>query len=84
MKVKDVYQDEQGNWHIDYGIDHMMGLALRVYLGYIIIACIISITMIFFGLIGGTISELIEKEDSSTQQIAPQANYLPSSSLTIR
>ncbi|NEO22214.1 MULTISPECIES: hypothetical protein [unclassified Moorena] len=75
MKVKDVYQDEQGNWHIDYGVEHLMGLAFRVYLGHIIIVCIISIPMICLGLIGGTISELIEKEDSSTQQIAPQANY---------
>ncbi|NEQ81659.1 MAG: hypothetical protein F6K26_15815 [Moorea sp. SIO2I5] len=75
MKVKNVYQDEQGNWHIDYGIDHMMGLAIRNYLGQIMIGLIISIPMIFFVVIGGTISELNQKEDSSIQQIVPQANY---------
>ncbi len=77
MKVKDVYQDEQGNWHIDYGFDHIIGLALRSYLGQLMIACIIWIPMIFLILIGSTISELNQKEDSSTQQIAPQATYHP-------
>ncbi|NET82161.1 MAG: hypothetical protein F6J94_09500 [Moorea sp. SIO1F2] len=75
MKVKNVYQDEQGNWHIDYGIDHLMGLSIRTYLGQIMIGLIISIPMICLGLIGGTISELNQKEDSSIQQIVPQANY---------
>ncbi|NEO69841.1 hypothetical protein [Moorena sp. SIO3H5] len=71
MKVKDVYQDEQGNWHIDYGIDHMIGLACRVYLGYLIMACMIWIPIMFMIFIGGAINELNQKEDSSTQQITP-------------
>ena len=37
MKVKKVYQDEQGNWHIDYDTDSLMALALRVYIGQFLI-----------------------------------------------
>ena len=42
MEVKKVYQDEQGHWHIDYEPDHLIGLALRVYIGQILITLIVG------------------------------------------
>ncbi|EGJ30670.1 MULTISPECIES: hypothetical protein [Moorena] len=82
MKVKDVYQDEQGNWQIDYGVDHLMGLAIRNYLGQTLIGVIISIPMSFLffmfllAVFDGLIAS-IPQVDSSIQQIAPQATYHP-------
>ncbi len=43
MKVKKIYQDERGDWHIDYEPDHLIGLALRVYIGQILITLIIGV-----------------------------------------
>ncbi len=82
MKVKDVYKDEQGNWHIDYGFDHLMGLSIRTYLGHILIGFIISIPMsflflMFFFSVFNELIQSIPEGDSSIQQIVPQENYRP-------
>ncbi|NEN99151.1 MAG: hypothetical protein F6K50_27820 [Moorea sp. SIO3I7] len=82
MKVKNVYQDEQGNWHIDYGIDHLMGLSIRTYLGQTLIGFIISIPMsfLFFMFLLSVFDALIEsipQVDTSIQQIVPQENGSP-------
>ncbi|MDJ0588447.1 MAG: hypothetical protein QNJ72_00415 [Pleurocapsa sp. MO_226.B13] len=46
MKVEDVYQDSDGNWHIDYGFSHLMGLAIRVYFGQFFLALTIGLIAI--------------------------------------
>ena len=43
MQVKNVYQDAEGKWHIDYDTGHLMGLAIRVYCGELLIGTFISI-----------------------------------------
>lgn len=68
MEVKNVYQDNEGRWHIDYGFDHLMGLAIRVYFGQFFIGIL---TMLFLIVIGIAVSA------NSTQdkhQIAPDSN----------
>ncbi|NEQ81658.1 MAG: hypothetical protein F6K26_15810 [Moorea sp. SIO2I5] len=82
MKVKDVYQDEQGNWHIDYGVEHLMGLAIRNDLGQTLIGFIISIpiSLLFFMFLLSVFDALIEsipQVDTSIQQIVPQENGSP-------
>ncbi|NET64069.1 MAG: hypothetical protein F6K63_06475 [Moorea sp. SIO1G6] len=79
MKVKEVYQDEQGNSHIDYGVDHLMGLAIRNDLGQTLIQFIISIPMSFLFFmfllsVFDALIELIPQVDTSIQQIVPQEN----------
>ncbi|EGJ30669.1 MULTISPECIES: hypothetical protein [Moorena] len=79
MKVKDVYQDEQGNWQIDYGVDHLMGLAIRNDLGQTLTQFIISIPMSFLFFmfllsVFDALIELIPQVDTSIQQIVPQEN----------
>lgn len=48
MRVKEVYQDEKGNWHIDYDFDHLMGLSIRVWFGGLLIYLKITIYAIIF------------------------------------
>ena len=43
MEVRDVYQDAQGKWHIDYSSGHLMGLAIRVYWGQFLLSISICI-----------------------------------------
>ena len=45
MEVKDIYQDDNGVWHIDYRCEHLMGLAIRNWLGGLIISLIIYIPL---------------------------------------
>ncbi|AOX02740.1 hypothetical protein BJP34_27810 [Moorena producens PAL-8-15-08-1] len=82
MKVKDVYKDEQGNSHIDYGVDNLMGLSIRNDLGQTLIGVIISIPMSFLffmfllSVFDGLI-KLIPQVDTSIKQIVSQENYHP-------
>lgn len=46
MKVKNVYQDRAGNWHIDYGFVDLMGLAIRVYFGQLFIGICVGSTLL--------------------------------------
>ena len=51
MRVKKVYQDDEGNWHIDYGYSHLVGLAIRVWLGGLFLWInLIMLLIIFSGL----------------------------------
>ncbi len=58
MEVKDIYKDENAVWHIEYGLDHLMGLSIRIWLGQLIIGLffyiplmlILSIGSFFLGL----------------------------------
>ena len=67
MQVENVYQDSQGNWHVDYGIGHLMGLALRVYFGQILISLIIVIPLMIISVIAGIAlgQSLPEETDTS-------------------
>lgn len=47
MEVKNVYQDASGKWHIEYSNKNLMGLALRVYAGHLLLSIVI---FIFLGL----------------------------------
>lgn len=47
MRVKNVYQNASGQWHIEYGLGNLMTLAVRVYCGQILIAIWIAM---FIGL----------------------------------
>lgn len=74
MEVKKVYQDKEGKWHIDYDSSHLMGLAIRVYFGQILITIFISIFIILPILILTSIASgnsLHKKE----KDIAPSSNY---------
>ena len=55
MKVKNVYQDDEGNWHIDYGFTHLMGLAIRVQLGGLFLSLTIMLAMALTTIVLGTI-----------------------------
>jgi len=46
MQVKNIYQDAKGKWHIDYKSEHLMGLAIRVDCGELLI----GMSIIFIGL----------------------------------
>jgi len=53
MKVENVYQDEQGDWHIDYGLDNLMGLAIRVYFGQLLISLVVVIPLMIISVLAG-------------------------------
>ena len=46
MRVKNVYQNASGQWHIEYGLGNLMTLAVRVYCGQILIAMFIGLPLI--------------------------------------
>ncbi|MEM8721639.1 MAG: hypothetical protein AAGE84_20480 [Cyanobacteria bacterium P01_G01_bin.39] len=45
MEVKNVHQNIKGEWHIDYGVGHLMGLALRVCIGQALLSLFIGIPL---------------------------------------
>ena len=65
MKVKKVYQDNKGNWHIDYGFTHLMGLAIRVYIGgfFLWLTLFVSL-LILSALVGFTFSKSLPEENT--------------------
>lgn len=75
MRVKNIYQDDEGKWHIDYGFTHLMGLAIRVYFGELVlilttIASIIIVSTLAVALVrlSGLVidNSLPEKENNSS------------------
>gem|GEM_PF-4446958 len=66
MKVENVYQDEQGDWHIDYGLGNLMGLAIRVYFGELLIGIIFGILLIMIIFFAGfTLGKSLPKENKT-------------------
>ncbi|MGF1542483.1 MAG: hypothetical protein ACFCU5_18910 [Pleurocapsa sp.] len=53
MEVKNVYQDRDGKWHIDYGYNHLIGLAFRVYAGQFLLGLTIFIFLIILSILFG-------------------------------
>ncbi len=74
MEVHNVYQDNEGKWHIDYGSSHLMGLAIRVYFGQLLISLIILIPIAVLGVFVGFVlgKSLPEKENTSSSLNAQQ------------
>ena len=73
MKVKKVYQDNKGNWHINYGFTHLMGLAIRVqlgglFLGLTIVAILIlgNLVLSFVGLSSIYLKNFIDEAGNSS------------------
>lgn len=67
MKVENVYQDNEGNWHIDYGFTHLMGLAIRVHLGQIFVGLTILIPLLILSaLVGFTFGKSLPEENNSS------------------
>ena len=66
MEVQNVYQDDEGKWHIDYGSSHLMGLAIRVYFGQLLIGLIVIIPIAVLSALTGFIlgKSLPEKENA--------------------
>ena len=82
MEVQDVYKDEQGKWHIDYGASNLMGLAIRVYCGQFLISLIIMIpVMILSFLIGIAAGKSLPEENNTSQKAIPN-NVIGNSLLT--
>jgi uncharacterized membrane protein len=70
MEVQNVYQDAQGKWHIDYGAGHLMGLAIRVYFGQLLIGLIIAIPVIVLSvLIGVAVGKSLAEESNTSQKL---------------
>ena len=65
MKVEKVYQDEKGEWHIDYGLNHLMGLAIRVYFGQFVICIIILIPLLVIAILFGFTSDRSIPEENA-------------------
>ena len=47
MKVKRIYQDKYGQWHIEYSWGNYIDLAIRVYIGQILIAIPLILLILF-------------------------------------
>ncbi|MDJ0590894.1 MAG: hypothetical protein QNJ72_12995 [Pleurocapsa sp. MO_226.B13] len=80
MKVKKIYQDEREHWHIDYQPNHLIGLALRVYIGQILITLIImgilfAISIIINLMMGEPILDL--KRDSQPETSPQEQLFSP-------
>ena len=67
MQVEHIYQDSEGKWHVDYGVSHLMGLAIRVYFGQILISLILIIPIMILSVIAGIVlgQSLPEETDTS-------------------
>lgn len=72
MKVEKVYQDENGDWHIDYGLNHLMGLGLRVYFGQSIICIIILIPILVIAILSGFTSDRTIREQDLPSDVRPK------------
>jgi hypothetical protein len=59
MEVQKVYQDESGQWHIEYNPFNLMGLALRVSVGQFLLSIVVGVTFwaLTFIVVGKTIDE---------------------------
>lgn len=69
MKVENVYQDNEGNWHIDYGYTHLMGLAIRVFFGQLLIGFTFYLPfLILAALVGFTFGKSLPAENDSSFQ----------------
>ncbi|MDJ0507886.1 MAG: hypothetical protein QNJ64_01320 [Crocosphaera sp.] len=78
MKVKDVYQDSEGNWHIDYDANHLMGLAIRVYFGQMLITlCLIPIFLVLGIFIGIVFGKPLPTENKIPQTPNFQYEHIP-------
>ena len=72
MKVKNVYQDASGKWHIEYSPANLMGLALRVYGGEFLISIWV---LIFVGLPFVLITMVSAKSLPNKQNISSPSNF---------
>lgn len=73
MKVKNVYQDDEGNWHIDYGFIDLMGLAIRVYFGQLFLGiCVGSFVLLLATLASGNSLPVKLNIAPSSDSIVPQ------------
>ncbi len=69
MKVENVYQDNEGNWHIDYGCTHLIGLAIRVHFGQLLIGVTLFIPFFILAtLVGFTFGKSLSEENNSLFQ----------------
>ena len=51
MQVEKVYRDSEGNWHIDYSSEHLIGLAIRVYICQFVLGLYILISFIILAVL---------------------------------
>ena len=51
MQVEKVYRDSEGNWHIDYSSEHLIGLAIRVYICQFALGLYILISFIILAVL---------------------------------
>lgn len=66
MKVENVYQDKEGNWHIDYGLGNLMALAIRVYIGQLLIGLVLLIPLMMIAVLAGfTLGQSLPKENKA-------------------
>lgn len=68
MEVKNVYQDVEGKWHIEYSSANLIGLAFRVYIGQFLIGIFIGLPLILL------ISIVSAKSLHEEKNIAPPYN----------
>ena len=66
MRVENVYQDSEGNWHIDYDPAHLIGLAIRVYFGQFLIGLYLLLPLLILSaLVGFTFNKPLPNENTS-------------------
>ena len=69
MKVENVYQDAEGKWHIDYSFAHLMGLAIRVYLGQLCIGICVVLPILILATLASA------KSLPNKKNIVPNSNH---------
>lgn len=75
MEVKKIYRDEQGHWHIDYEPNHLVGLALRVYIGQILIGLVLGVMFFVMSMLVNLIigEPILDKDrDLPPEEIRPE------------
>ncbi|MEM8506057.1 MAG: hypothetical protein AAF716_23270 [Cyanobacteria bacterium P01_D01_bin.1] len=70
MEVRDVYQDAEGKWHVDYSTEHLMGLAFRVYFGQFLVGLFVGIPLLVLSaLVGAAVGKSLPKESNTSEML---------------
>lgn len=83
MEVQNVYQDSEGKWHVDDGLGNVMGLAIRIYFGHILIGWIIAIPALVLSFMMGIALGKSLPEERDPSDIFSSPNRQPESILDL-
>ena len=73
MEVENVYQDNEGKWHIDYSPSNLMGLAIRVYAGQFVLSLICFIPLMILSILAVfTLGKSLPEKENTTSSFNVQ------------